>query len=45
MKKIEDKVAELAQSKPWILEEEREDVISKLNDLKQWLADIMDQQD
>jgi len=37
--KIIDKVAELGESKPWIVEEEKKDVLEKVEETRQWMEE------
>ncbi len=34
LKKVEEKVAEMKESKPWITEEEKKDVLDKMKEIK-----------
>lgn len=37
--KIIDKVAELAEKKPWITEEEKKDLLEKVEEVRKWMED------
>lgn len=43
--KIIDKVAELQEKKPWITDEEKKDVLEKVEETRQWMEDELAKQD
>jgi len=40
--KIIDKVAELTEKKPWVAEEEKKDVLDKVEETRAWLAEELE---
>lgn len=40
--KIIDKVAELADKKPWIVEEEKKDILDKIEEIKTWMNEELE---
>lgn len=45
LKKIDEKVADMKESKPWITEAEKKDVLDKAAEVKKWLEDILGKQE
>jgi len=43
--KIDEKVKDMKESKPWITEDEKKDVLDKAAEVKKWLDDILGKQD
>lgn len=42
--KIIDKIAEMADKKPWIVEEEKKDILDRVEETRQWMEDELNKQ-